>query len=76
MFAAIGTLVSRYPRWVLGAWFVLALASLPFGIRVGEVLTGQPEAPETGAAAVVKRVLATQFAQSEEDILVVIAYGG
>ena len=76
MFAAIGTLVAKYPRWVLGAWFVLALASLPFGIRVGEVLTGQPAAPETGAANAVKRVLATEFAQSEEDILVVIAYGG
>lgn len=76
MFAAIGTLVAKYPRWVLGAWFVLALASLPFGIRVGEVLTGQPEAPDTGAAAIVKRVLGSEFAQSEEDILVVVAYGG
>jgi RND superfamily putative drug exporter len=55
---------------------VLALASLPFGVRVGEVLTGQPEAPEAGAATAVKRVLARQFAQSEEDILVVVAYGG
>ncbi|MFA5594561.1 MAG: MMPL family transporter [Trueperaceae bacterium] len=76
MFAAIGTLVAKYPRWVLGAWFVLALASLPFGIRVGEVLTGQPAAPDTGDANAVKRVLAAEFAQSEEDILVVIAYGG
>jgi len=75
VFEAIGTIVQRYPRWVLGAWFVLALASLPFGVRVGEVLTGQPEAPETGSAAVVQRVLATQFAQSEEDILVVVAHG-
>src|SRR5690554_669694 len=76
MFRALGELVYRYPRWVLGTWFVLALVSLPFGMRMGEVLTGQPEAPATGAAARVKRVLASDFAQSEEDILVVVAHGG
>ena len=76
MFEAIGTLVSRYPRWVLAGWFLLATASVPFGLRVGEILTGHPEAPEAGAATAVKRVLATQFTQSEEDILVLIAYGG
>lgn len=76
MFRAVGILVSRYPRWVLAVWFVLAVGSLPLGVRVGEVLTGQPEAPATGAAATVKRVLTDQFAQSEEDILVIVAYGG
>ncbi len=75
MFEAIGTLVSRYPRWVLAGWFLLATASVPFGLRVGEILTGHPEAPAAGDATAVKRVLATQFTQSEEDILVLIAYG-
>lgn len=75
MFKLVGLLVSRYPRWVLVAWFVLALGSLPFGVRVGEVLTGQPEAPASGAAAAVKRVLARSFAQSEDDLLVLVVRG-
>lgn len=75
MFRAVATLVQRYPRWVLGGWAVLVACALPFGLRVGEVLTGQPEAPESGAAVTVRRLLTDQFAQSEEDVLVIVAYG-
>lgn len=76
MFSAIATLVERYPRWILAGWAVLVLCALPFGLRVGEVLTGQPQAPESGAALTVRRLLTEQFAQSEEDVLVIVAYGG
>ena len=75
MFAALAKLVSRYPRWVLAAWFVLAAGSLPLGMRLGEVLTGQPEAPGSGDAAAVRRVLGARFAQAEEEALVAVAHG-
>lgn len=76
MFGILGTVVSRYPRWVLLAWLVAVAASLPFAARVGEVLTGQPDAPMEGEAAAVRNVLATSFAQAEEETMVAIAYEG
>ncbi len=76
MFVRLGDLVSRYPRLVLAAWFVLVVGSLPLGMRLGEVLTGQPEAPGTGDAAVVRQVLTESFALAEEDALVAVAHGG
>ncbi len=75
MFAALGKLTSRYPRWVLGGWLLVTLVSLPFGARVGEVLTAQPDAPPGGAAASVRRVLSESFVQAEEEALVAVAYG-
>ncbi len=75
MFGALAGLVSRYPRFVLGAWLALSLASLPFAARVGDVLTAQPEAPREGNAAIVKDLLATVFQSSEEGTLVAVAHG-
>lgn len=75
MFTRLGGLVARYPRWVLGAWFALALASLPFGARVGAVLSAQPDAPRHGNAAAVQELLATAFANPEEATLVAVAHG-
>lgn len=75
MFTRLGELVSRYPRWVLGAWFVLTLAALPFTTRVGEVLDAQPDAPKQGNAAIVQDLLATAFTNPEESAMVAVAYG-
>lgn len=75
MFALLGTVVSRYPRWVLLAWLLAVTAALPFAARVGDVLTGQPDAPQEGEAAAVRQVLSTSFAQAEEETMVAIAYG-
>lgn len=75
MFAALGKLSSRYPRWVLGGWLLIALVSLPFSARVGDVLTAQPEAPEGGVATAVQRVISEGFDQAEDEALVAIAYG-
>ncbi|MFA5568356.1 MAG: MMPL family transporter [Trueperaceae bacterium] len=75
MFAALARLVSRYPRWVLTAWLVVAAAALPFTTRVGEVLNAQPDAPKQGNAALVRDKLATAFAASEESSMVAVAHG-
>lgn len=75
MFEGLGRLVARYPRWVLAAWFVLALGSLPFGARVGEVLNAQPDAPKHGNASMVQSLLATAFENPEEATLVAVAHG-
>src|SRR5690606_10785596 len=75
VFALLGTVVSPYPRWVLLAWLLAITAALPFAARVGDVLTGQPDAPQEGEAAAVRQVLSTSFAQAEEETMVAIAYG-
>ncbi len=75
MFTALGELVSRYPRWVLGVWFALGLAALPFTTHVGDVLNAQPDAPQHGNAAIVQDLLATSFANPEEAALVAVAHG-
>lgn len=74
MFSLLGTAVARYPRWVLGTWLVLSVAALPLAARVGEVLTGQPDAPVDGRAAAVRSVLASSFQQTESDAMVAIAH--
>ncbi|MCW5820259.1 MAG: MMPL family transporter, partial [Trueperaceae bacterium] len=75
MFRALAGLVARYPRWVLGAWFVVSAVSLPFASRVGDVLNAQPEAPRDGTAAAVQTLLATAFQGGEEVTLVAVAHG-
>ncbi len=75
MFKALAGLVARYPRWVLGAWFVVSAVSLPFALRVGDVLSAQPEAPSQGTAAAVQALLATAFQGGEEVTLVAVAHG-
>lgn len=73
MFALLGRLVARYPRFVLAAWFALSVVATPFAARVGEVLTAAPAPPEEGVAARVTALLGEEFSQPQGDVLVLVA---
>ena len=73
MFPALAAFVARYPRWVLLGWLAVIALSAPFATRVGEVLTGQPDAPRSGDANQVLESIKREFALPEEEILVAIA---
>jgi RND superfamily putative drug exporter len=68
----LARLVADYPRWVLLAWLVVFVVSLPFAARLPEVLVGQPEVPEGGVASSVTETLATEFAVAAVDTLVAV----
>ena len=72
MFAALGTLISRYPRFVLAAWLALTLLALPFAGRVGEVLSAQSSAAPGSAAAQVETLLKDEFSGQDQRLLVLV----
>ncbi len=73
MFAALAKLVERYPRWILLGWLIATLAAAPFALRVGEVLTGQPQAPAGGVSQRVRDLVAREFESHESELLIAIA---
>ncbi len=70
MFASLARTVTRYPRWVLAAWFVVTVAATPFAARVGEVLTAEPVPPASGVARQVAELIAEEFPVPQGDVLV------
>ncbi len=72
MFAALGTLISRYPRFVLAAWLALTLLALPFAGRVGEVLSAQSSVVPGSAAAQVESLLQDEFSGQDQRLLVLV----
>ncbi len=72
MFAALATLVRRYPRYLLALWTVLPLLALPFAGRVGEVLTAQAGVVPGSSGARVGELLSAEFGGQDQSLLVLI----
>lgn len=72
MLTRLARLTTRYPRWVLLAWVLVAAVSLPFAARVGEVLSGQPDVPIGSDAAIVNQVLHSEFARPDDTNVVLV----
>lgn len=73
MFALLARLVERYPRYILLGWLLVVIATAPFALRVGEVLTGQPQAPSGGVSQRVRDLVAREFESHESEVLIAIA---
>ncbi|MEX2542579.1 MAG: MMPL family transporter [Trueperaceae bacterium] len=69
----LAKLVSHRPRLVLAVWVVVVLASVPFAARVGEVLTAQPNVPESSVPEQVRRILADDFRQSNDYSVILLS---
>ena len=72
MFAALGTFISRYPRFVLATWLGLTLLALPFAGRVGEVLNAQASVVPGSAAAQVETLLSSEFSGQDQRLLTLV----
>ena len=72
MFRFVAHLISRYPRWVLFAWFILFVAALPLAARVGTVLTAQPGSPPGSVAAQVTEIQDINFSNQGEYSVILI----
>ena len=73
MLRFLAHVVSRYPRWILAAWFLIAGVSLPLAARVGEVLTSRPDSPPGSVAERVTAVLEQRFAEVGDTAVVMVA---
>lgn len=73
MLRAFARVVSKYPRWLLAGWFLIAGLSLPFAARVGEVLTAQPDPTPGSVAAEVREILSERFADIDDTSVVLVA---
>jgi len=75
MLGRIARITSRYPRFVLAGWLLIAAVSLPFASRVGNVLTAQPGNVPNSTAAQVRDILRSKFALPDDYNLVLVAHG-
>ena len=75
MFEPLAKLVSRYPRWILGAWLLVLLGAFPLANRLSEILTAQAESPANSVAKQVSDILGKNFEAQGELSVVLVTQG-
>lgn len=68
----LGTFIARFPGRVLVAWLLILVVSVPFALRIGEVLTSESGHAPDSEAGVVADLIASEFADGQGQRLILI----
>ena len=65
MLKTIAYIATTYPRWVLAVWLCLFLGSIPFALRIGNVLSTDPGLAPGSKAIEFNRLIDEQFNEQQ-----------